>query len=165
VHGEVGLDGNVYIAQAQAASLSSSFESVLSIHCLAALDLVTDVEQPFDCLIIQNRQAVQSMRRSMDWTLEDNVFNGLIFFEALASCKSAIPHLYNQERKRLTPVRWRLSRNHAVLGRAIPGGWVGNGNTGSCSALQPFRIPSVIHPERCTSVTVVRRTDELLCSG
>jgi len=50
---------------------------------LAALDLGADVEQPLDCLIVQNRQAVQSMRRSMDWTLEDNMVNGLFFCATL----------------------------------------------------------------------------------
>ena len=40
----------------------SSFEPVLLIHCLVALDLgAGDVEQPFNCLIMQNRQAVQSI--------------------------------------------------------------------------------------------------------
>ena len=39
-------------------------------HCLAALNFVADVEQPFDSLIAQNRQAMQSVGRSMDWTLE-----------------------------------------------------------------------------------------------
>jgi len=34
--------------------------------------------------------------------------------------EEAIPHLYRQERKRPTPVPRRLSRSHAVLGRAIP---------------------------------------------
>jgi len=42
-HNEVGLDGNVYNTQAQAAS-SLSFEPVLSIHCLAALDLGAGVK-------------------------------------------------------------------------------------------------------------------------
>jgi len=46
-------------------------------HCLAALDLGAGVEQPFDCLIVQNRQAVQSMRTLMDGTLEDNMVHGL----------------------------------------------------------------------------------------
>jgi len=41
-------------------------------NCLAA-----DVEQPFNCLIVQNRQTMQSMGRSMDWTLEDNMVDGL----------------------------------------------------------------------------------------
>jgi len=36
----------------------------------------------------------------------------------------AIPHLYRQERKRPTPVRRRLSRTQALLGRVIPGGCV-----------------------------------------
>ena len=59
---EVGLDGNVYSTQAQIASpSSSSFETVLSIHGLASLDLGAGVEQPFYCLIVQNRQAVQSI--------------------------------------------------------------------------------------------------------
>ena len=35
-----------------------------------------DVEQPFDC-VIQNRQAMQSVGRSMDWTLEDDMVVGL----------------------------------------------------------------------------------------
>jgi len=38
---------------------SSSFERVVTIHCLAALDLGEGVEQPIDCLIVQNRQAGQ----------------------------------------------------------------------------------------------------------
>ena len=52
-------------------------------HCLAALDFGAGVEQPFDFLIVQNRQAVQSMRRSMDWTLEDNMVDGLFFCATL----------------------------------------------------------------------------------
>jgi len=55
------------------------FWASCSNHCLAALDLRTDVEQPFDCLIVQNRQAMQSIGRSMDWTSEDNMVDGLFF--------------------------------------------------------------------------------------
>ena len=47
------------------------------IHCLAALDFGAGVEQPFGCLIVQNRQAVQSMGRLVDWTLEGNMVHGL----------------------------------------------------------------------------------------
>jgi len=36
----------------------SSFEPVVTIHWLAELDLGAGVEQPFKCLIIQNRQTV-----------------------------------------------------------------------------------------------------------
>jgi len=91
------------------------------VHCLAALDLGAGFEQPFNCLIIQNRHAVQSMGRSMDWTLEDNMVNGLFFCATLTGRKEAIPHLYKQEQKRLTSVRRRLSQTQACLGRVIPG--------------------------------------------
>ena len=52
-------------------------------HCLTALDVEADVEQPFDSLIVQNSQAVQFMKRSMDWTLEDNMVDGLFFCSTL----------------------------------------------------------------------------------
>jgi len=55
------------------------FWASYSNHCLAALVLEVDVEQPFDCHIVQNRQAVQSMGRSIDWTLEDNMADSLFF--------------------------------------------------------------------------------------
>jgi len=53
------------------------------IHCLAALDFGAGVEQPFSCLIVQNHQVVQSMGRSMDWTLEDDMVDGLFFCATL----------------------------------------------------------------------------------
>ena len=59
------------------------FWASCSSHCLAALDLGAGVEQPFDCLIVQNCQAMQSIRRSMDWTLEDNMVDGLFFCATL----------------------------------------------------------------------------------
>ena len=52
--------------------------------------------------------------------------------------EAAILHLCKQEPKRLTPVRRRLSRTHAVLSRAIPGVLVGDESTESRSPLQPF---------------------------
>ena len=54
-----------------------------SIHCLAALDFVAGVNQPLDCHIVQKRQAVQSMWKSMDWTLENNMVDGLFFYATL----------------------------------------------------------------------------------
>jgi len=84
-------------------------------HCLAALDLEAGVEQPFNCLIVQNRQALQSMGRSMDWSLEDNMVDGLFFCATRTGAEEAIPLLYKQERKRPTPVRRRLSRTQALL--------------------------------------------------
>jgi len=51
----------------------------MEISQLAAVDLGAGVEQPFDCLIIRNRQAVPSMRRSTDRSLEDDMVGGLFF--------------------------------------------------------------------------------------
>ena len=59
------------------------FEPFLLTTAWLALDLGAGVEQPFDCRIVQNRQAVQSMRRSMDWTFEDNMVDGLFFCATL----------------------------------------------------------------------------------
>jgi len=58
---------------------SSLFDSVLSIHCLAVLDLGVRLEQPFNCLIVQNHQTMQLIGRSMDWTFEDNMVGSLFF--------------------------------------------------------------------------------------
>jgi len=59
-----------------------SFERVVTIHCLTGLDLVAGVDQ-IDCLVIQNCQAVPSIGRSMDWTLEDNMVGSLFFCATL----------------------------------------------------------------------------------
>ena len=57
--------------------LSSSFEPVAVIHFLAAIYLGATVEQTFDCLIVQNRQAMRFMWTSIDWIVKDNMVNGL----------------------------------------------------------------------------------------
>jgi len=96
---------------------SSSFVWASSfIHCLAALDFGADVEQPFNCLIVQNRQAVE---KSMDWILEDDMVDGLFFCATHRPQRRPCPNLYKQERKRPTPVRRRLSRTQALLRRVI----------------------------------------------
>jgi len=86
----------------------------ITIHCMAALDPGAGVEQPIDCLIIQNRQAD---------TFEDNIVDSL-FFCATQATEGVISHLCKQERKRSTLVQRRLNRAIAVLGRAIPRGCV-----------------------------------------
>ena len=57
----------------------------------------------------------------MDWTLEDNMVDGLFICATLTAAEEDIPHLYKHERKRLTLVRRRLSRTRALLRRVIPG--------------------------------------------
>jgi len=54
--------------------------------------------------------------------------------------EGAIPHLCKQERKRPIPVRRRLSRTQALLGRVIPGRCVPVSKMESRSVLQPLRI-------------------------
>jgi len=88
-------------------------------HYLDALDLGAGIEQPFNCLIVQNRQAMQSMGRLMDWTLEDNMVDSLFFCATLTGHRrghQAISHLYKQEQKRPTSVRRRINRTQALLG-------------------------------------------------
>jgi len=51
------------LQNASQAASSSSFEPVLSVHFLVALDLGARVEQPMEYLITQNRQVVQCMGR------------------------------------------------------------------------------------------------------
>jgi len=58
---------------------------------------------------------------SMDWTTEDEMFNGL-FFCATQAMEGALPHMCRLEQKRLTLIRRWLSQTQAVLGRAILGG-------------------------------------------
>ena len=101
-----------------------------SCYCpvLGLLDLRAGVEQPFDCLIVQNCQVVQSMgisfQRIGDWkTTWSTIWSSAPHSQA---AKEAIPHLHKQERKRSTPVRRRLSRTHTVLRRLrSPDLWTG----------------------------------------
>jgi len=65
----------------------SSFERVVNIHCLHALDLGAGVELSIDCLIIHNNQVVQSIEKSMDWTLEENMINNLFFSATFTGCR------------------------------------------------------------------------------
>ena len=90
------------------------FQGSSSNHCLGALVLGAGVELSFDCLIVKYRQAVQSMRRSMDWTLVNNMVDGF-FYATLTGREGGTPHLYKQKRK--CPRRKRLSRTQALLGR------------------------------------------------
>ena len=145
--------------------LTFFFWASSSNHCWAALDLAASVEQSFHCLIVQNRQALQSMR-SMDWTLEDNMVDGFSFAPHSQVAEEAIPYLYMQEQKHPISVRRRLSGPTLFLGgsfRVLSG--VGDENVWVLWVVRPLRIPMVIRPLRRASVVVARQTDELLCGG
>jgi len=92
----------------------------------------------------------------MDWTLEVNMVNGSIFFTALTSRKSGLTLFMQTGAETSVTGSEAVEPDHAVLCKAIPGGWVGDESTEPCCALQPFRIPSVIRPMCHTSVIVVK---------
>jgi len=115
------------------------------IHCLAALDFGAGVEQPFGCLIVKNRQAMQSMGRSMDWTLEDDMVDGLF-------CATLTHKPYPLCTNRSGNVRHRCGGGSAwprlFLGGSFRGvgAGVGNENAESFRVVRPLRVPLMIRP-------------------
>jgi len=130
------------------------FWASCSNHCLAALDLGAGVEQPLDSLIVHNRQGIQSMGRSIDWRLEDNMVNGLFFCVTITE---AMPHLNKQERKRPSPVRRRLSRTQA---REQPGLW----DRGAKGTLFPVAVCPGSQKDECSHTTFFCNQAENACS-
>ena len=137
------------------------------IHGLAARDFGAGVEQPFGCLIVQNRQALQSMGRSMDWTLEDDMVDGLFFCATLTGRRGghtpfvqAGAETSDTSAEAVEPDPGSSWEGHS--GRV--GAGAGDENAESCWAVHPFRIPLVIRPVHHTYV-VFRWTDEMLCGG
>ena len=134
--------------------VSSSF-----VHCLATLDFRAGVEQPFGCLNVQNRQAMQSMGKSMDWTLEDDMVDSLFFCATLTGRRGGHTPFVQAKQKRPIPVRRRLSQTQALLGRVILGGFTGV--LWGCPPT-PYsfdNLPTAPHVCCCC-----QRTHELLCN-
>jgi len=157
LYSEVSLDGNVYSIQAASSSL---LEPDLSVHCLAELDLGAGVKQP----IVLSSRTIMPCNSLRGWWIElwkkteTTVWSSASHSQATGV---AIPDMCKSERKRLTLAWRRFSQSHAVFGRDIPEGWIGDEITKSHGALQPFHISLVIRPERRASVIVIRWTDEL----
>ena len=86
-------------------------------HCYAALGL----EQPFNCLVIQNRQAMRSMRRSVDWKVKDDMANGLFYATLTSHRRGHTPFVQAGEETSDTGAETIKPR---CLSRTIPGGWV-----------------------------------------
>jgi len=121
---------------------------------------VADVEQPFGCLIVQNRQAMQSMGNLIDWTLEGNMIDGLFFCDTPTSGgRGQIPFVQagaetsdtGAEAVKPDPGSSWQGHSRTVSASA------GDESTDSCNVLRPLCIPSVIRPERRASVIVVVR--------
>ena len=124
---------------------------------MAALDLGADVEPPLDCLIVQKRQAVQTMGRSMDWTLEDNIADGLFFCATLTGRRGGhTPFLQAGAETSDTGAEVdKPDPGSSLEGHSGRGG-VGDENAESCGVIRPLCIPLVIRPLRRTYVVVVR---------
>ena len=139
------------------------------IHCLAALDFGASVEQPFGCLIVQNHQAVQSMGRSMDWMLEDDMVEGLFFCATLTGRRGGhTPFVQaGAETSDTSAEVVKLDPGSSCKGHSGGmGASVGDENAESCVVVRPLHVPLMIMcPLRRTYVVVVREADELLCGG
>jgi len=129
---------------------------------LVALDLGAGVEQPFfNCLIVQNRQAVQSVRRSVDWTLEEDMVDGLFFCATLTDRRGChTPNPFVQAGAETSDTGAEAVKPDLRCSWEGHSGWVGAGvgteNAESCEAVRPLRIPLVIRPLRRTYAVVVR---------
>ena len=138
------------------------FFCVSSNHCLAAPDLGAGVEQPYDWLIVQNRQAVQSMGKSMDWTLEDNMVDGLFFCATLTSRRGS--HTSFVQTWTETPDSGveavKPNPGSSWEGRSgRMGAGVGDENAETCGVVCPLRISLVITH---SAARVLLLSDELM---
>jgi len=99
----------------------SSYEPVLPIPWLTALNLGAGVEQPFDC-----RHLESSGYAEVDdgWIGQWRTTWSTVCSSGPQAAEGSIIHLCSQEQKRPRRMWRRSSRIHTVLGRAILGGWV-----------------------------------------
>ena len=94
----------------------------------------------------------------MDWTLEDNMVDGLFFCVTLTDCRGhtsfaqAGAETSDTDAEAVKPDPGSSWEGHS--GRV--GAGVRDERAESCRVVQPLRVPSVISPERRTSVVVVR---------
>jgi len=137
---------------------SSELEPVANINSLAALFLGEGVELLFNCLIIENRQAVQSMWRSMDWTLEENMVDGLFLCTTLTGRRGGhTPFVQAGVETSDTGVEAVKSNPYCSWKDHSPriGASVPDENTESRGVVQPRRIrdpPNVAHVCCCCQI-------------
>ena len=135
-------------------------------------DLGAGVEQPFDCLIVQNGQAMQSMGRSMDWSLEDNMVDGL-YLCATRTGRRSVHTPFVQAGAETSSTG--LEAGPTVRRPDPRCSWKGNSRGGGCrcrgwkcGVLQGCTCPTIPHsisdppsvPHVCYYCS---RNDELLC--
>ena len=109
------------------------------------------------------------MGRSMDWTLKDNMVDGLFFCTTLTGCRwGHIPFVQigaktsDTSAEAIEPDPCCSWKGHT---RRV-GVSVRNKSTESCRVVQSYRIPSVISPEHHMYIVCCYQMNcKLLCSG
>jgi len=111
---------------------------------------------------------MQSIGRSMDWTLEDNMVDGLFLCATLTGRRGghtpflqAGAEMSNTSAEAVKPDPGSSWEGHS----GGVGAGVGDESAEACGVVRPLRFPLVIRPLGRTYVVVVRWTDEMLCGG
>ena len=132
-------------------------------HFLAKLELGAGVEQQFDCLIVQNHQAMHEEVDRLDLTTWSMVCSSALHSQA---AEEAIPQLYKQGQKRLTLVQRWLSQTQAVLGRVILRRWVPVSSMKMCSLVR-LSAHSALHwwSTQCTTCMLLFSDKLMSCSA
>jgi len=106
------------------------------------------------------------MRRSMDWTMENNMAEGLFFCAILTGRRRAHTPFVQAGAEKPDTGALRLSGTQALLGKVTPRVWVSGMKMRSLVGLSNY---SALHwwSAHCAAsiVIVVRWTDELLYDG
>ena len=104
--------------------------------------------------------------RSMDWTLEDNMVDGLFFCTTLTGCRWGHTPFVQAGAETLdnSVEAVKLDPGSSWECRSRVGAGVEDENVESCEVVRPLCTPLVIRPVCHTHVGVVTWTDELLCS-
>ena len=104
----------------------------------------------------------------MDWTLKDNMVDGLFFYATLIGRRGGhtpfvqagaeTPNTGVEVVKPDPGFSWEGHSCRAVTG-------VCNESAESCGVVRPLHIPLFICPLRCMYVVLVRKSDEMICGG
>ena len=80
----------------------------------------------------------------MDWTLEDNMVDGLFFCATLTSRRGGHTPFVQAEPE---TCGGGLAGTRRFLGWSLGGAGIGDENAESCGVVRPLRIPLVIRPQ------------------
>ena len=144
--------------------IARSSGKALGVPPLAALYLGAGVEQQSDCLIVHDRQAVQSLGKSVDW-MDIGGQHGrrcVLLRHTHRHQRRPYPICISRsgnvrQRRRLKPeprCSWKGHSRRVCVG-------VRDESAESCRVVSPLRLPPVIRALRLMYVSVVRWNDKL----